>query len=544
MANKKHKQSLLSGVLAGSLGIFISKALGLFYVVPLNSLAGGSNMFYYSVTYSYYDLLLKVCSAGIPFAIAALVAKYVDREDYKSAILIKKLGTSFIMALSFTVTILFMLMSKNIASHVLGPTASIEDIKQLIALFRILLLALVFVPLLSSIRGYYQGLKRMDIYATSQVLEQFIRVFSIVFLGFLAVKVFNFDGIYAIYMAILAAGISAILTILYFVLASKDENLEIEKKIAEQESEAIAKDVAMKEIISLGVPYVVISFLGTCSPLIDSNFFISYATRIGMDYEQAKLALGVVQTNCNKIASIPQVLTLGFSAGLVPYLTESYERRDNIALSNQLKDIFAMVVFILLPVASAIFFFAKPIYAIMYGTSQLDTTSPLLATYALVAFTDTIAPIFSSVLITLRSRKKAIVFLIITLIIKYLTFFMLVPIFNAYGMILSTACASFAMIIFGSIFLNHNYGFSLLRLANISIRTLITTLISMLPFVLINTFISMPYSGRLVVMMWFMVETMLMILIYVVVACLIHLPQDVFHIEKLSLRSILKYFKH
>ena len=63
MTNRK-KQSLLIGALTSSFGIFVSKLLGLFYVVPLNSIAGEGNMVFYSITYTYYDILLKICSAG------------------------------------------------------------------------------------------------------------------------------------------------------------------------------------------------------------------------------------------------------------------------------------------------------------------------------------------------------------------------------------------------------------------------------------------------------------------------------------------------
>ena len=71
---KGKKQSLIAGALTSSAGIFISKALGLLYVVPFTAIAGEANMSFYSVAYTYYDILLSICSAGIPFAVAAMVA--------------------------------------------------------------------------------------------------------------------------------------------------------------------------------------------------------------------------------------------------------------------------------------------------------------------------------------------------------------------------------------------------------------------------------------------------------------------------------------
>ena len=65
------KQSLLIGALTSSFGIFVSKLLGLLYYSPLSAIAGESNMAFYSIVYTYYDLLLQISQAGIPFAIAS-----------------------------------------------------------------------------------------------------------------------------------------------------------------------------------------------------------------------------------------------------------------------------------------------------------------------------------------------------------------------------------------------------------------------------------------------------------------------------------------
>ena len=232
------KQSLLMGALAGSFGIFVSKLLGLFYVVPLNSLAGESNMAFYSITYTYYDLLLKICSAGIPFAIAALVAKYLSRDDYKTVLLIKKLGASFSLALSFIVAIVFLLISSPLASAVLGSEASASDIKALNDLFYILSLALILVPFLSALRGYYQGLKLMKEYAASQVIEQLVRVSGIIILGFICVSILHLDSIYAIYMAIFSAALGALFAIIYVLRSAKDTDKEITLKAQSATKEA------------------------------------------------------------------------------------------------------------------------------------------------------------------------------------------------------------------------------------------------------------------------------------------------------------------
>ena len=395
------KQSLLIGALASSFGVFVSKMLGLLYYSPLSSLAGEGNMAFYSITYTYYDLLLKISSAGIPFAIAAIVAKYVAHEDYKTAMVVRKLGTSLVMAISVFSAFIFIFCSGSIARQSLGNLASDADIANLKNLFMILILAVILVPYLSVIRSYYQGLKRLDLYASSQVLEQFVRVFFILIAGFVVVKILKFDSIYAIYTAIMAAGIAAFVAILFFKKSTKEDDRRIDELIKNQEGEAADTRYIFKEIVDLGVPYLLISFLGSSGPLVNTSFFLSHVTASGgMPQAEAVLSLGILQANCSKLNAIPQVLTSGFCAGLVPYLTESLVKQDYRQMNKQIMQILNTVLYILIPVLFIFNFFARDVYYIMYGNSNLDLGTSLFKASNYYAFTETVLTILSSIMIT------------------------------------------------------------------------------------------------------------------------------------------------
>ena len=521
----KTKRSLLTGALAGSFGIFISKLLGLFYVVPLNYLAGEANMAFYSITYTYYDLLLKVCGAGIPFAIAALAAKYLSREDYKTVLLIKRLGVSLIMALSFIVTAIFLMVSGPLSSSILGDQATASDIEILNNLFYILALALILVPFLSSIRGYYQGLKLMKEYGVSQVLEQIVRVSGIIFLGLLFVNILRLDSIWAIYMAILAAAIGALFAVIYILISGRSIDAEILELAKDSEREARPTKDIIKEIMSLGIPYLVISFLGTTSSLINSNFFLDYASDI-IGYDQAMLALGILQVNTNKLAAIPQVLTLGFSAGLVPYLTEAFERNDLKTLRSYIAQILETVLYFLIPIVAWFVVYARPIYYIMYGGSNLDMGQEIFLVSCLTTFTDTIAPIISSMCITLRLRKLTIVSLALSTIVKLLTFYVAIDIFGYNGMAVSTAIASLFAIVFNLYVLKYSYQVSYGRVLKRMCLMFIAAAISCIPILLdMCGILSFSYEGRVVCIIILGLCGIISLVVYIGISFSLGLPQ-------------------
>ena len=156
---KRVKQSFIAGALTSSAGVFISKFLGLFYIVPFTAMATQPNMHFYSAAYSLYDTMLMICSAGIPFAVSAMVAKYVSREDYKTALLVRRLSMGLMLFSGFMMAMILVMFSGPFAQFSSSQTATQQNIDTLQNVICYLSLSLVLVPFLSAYRGFYQGLK-------------------------------------------------------------------------------------------------------------------------------------------------------------------------------------------------------------------------------------------------------------------------------------------------------------------------------------------------------------------------------------------------
>lgn len=546
MAKEKilKKESLLIGALTSSFGVFVSKALGLLYYSPLSGMAGEENMVFYSVTYTYYDLLLKISSAGIPFAIAALVAKYVAKDDYKTALVVKKLGISLVMGLSVISAIIFILFSEPLARQSMGALASAQDIQYLKNLFLILIVAVILVPYLSAIRSYYQGLKRLDLYASSQVLEQLVRVLTIIVGGYICVQILKLEKIWAIYSAIAAAGFAALIAIIFFKIMTKKDDERINELIKAQKSKALANNAIFKEIVALGVPYLFISFLGTAGPLINTTYFLSYVTSAGgMPMESAKLSLGILQANCSKLLAIPQVLTSGFCAGLVPYLTESKEKKDFDKLAKQVIQILDTVLFILIPVLFIFFFFAKDIYFIMYGNANLEIGTNLFKVSLATGFTETILPILSSIMITLGLKKESTLTLFGSFIVKFATFFICVKYLWAAGMTASTCIASVGAIAIYLYMLNKNFDIKFSKTIKRMLIIIAVSLIMVVPAITIHYFLPFNYESRLLSLVIMGVLGILMLVTYFVVGVKFHLPQTILGMKDINIKGLIKRFK-
>ena len=79
--NDKMKNSLILGGLTSSAGIFLTKVIGIIYVIPFSALATEPNLSYYARAYNIYEIVLNVSIAGMPYAIATLIAKYQLKKE-------------------------------------------------------------------------------------------------------------------------------------------------------------------------------------------------------------------------------------------------------------------------------------------------------------------------------------------------------------------------------------------------------------------------------------------------------------------------------
>ena len=529
MTNKR-KQSFIAGALTSSAGIFISKALGLLYIVPFTAMAGEANMVFYSKTYTYYDLLLQVCSAGIPFAVAALVAKYANREDYKTVVLIRKLSTSILLTSGFLMAVLFSLLSKPLSTMILGPNSTPSDIQTQSNLFMILSIGIFLVPFLSSFRGFYQGLKELKAYAFSQVLEQLVRVISLLGLGAIVIYVLNFNGIASVYTAIVSISIAALATIVYFLNFDKKNYYVINRAARMQKTPAKDKKEIIIEIISYGIPFLISSVLGSSMDFVNTNFFQSAMAASGYPYEEAKLLEGIIQVQCNKLTSIPQVLALGFSSGIVPYLTISLEKHDWKGLQKNVLDCLDTVLYIALPMCFCLLVLARPIYYLMYGSTNLDYGQEALAWSSLLAITGTISPICTSMMMTLRQRKRNISYLLIGFVVKCVTFYPMIQAFGYIGAITSSVLTSCVIIFLNLQCISNCFRVNYQRVFIRAVKMIVCLIACNGAFFLLNYCgLTFNYDSKLVTFGLLAVYGIVCLIVYVYTTSLLRLPQKIFN---------------
>ena len=184
------KNTFLNGAFITTLGIIITKSLGIIYVIPFHSLIGEDGGALYGYAYTVYTFIISLSSAGIPLAISRIVSEYQTLGYYKA----KKRAFILAKRISIILGVLFflimMLFAPIIAKSILGDISGGNTVQYVSFVIRVISSAILIVPLLSIYRGYFEGHRFMSPPSISQVIEQLFRVTLILLGSYVSMKVF------------------------------------------------------------------------------------------------------------------------------------------------------------------------------------------------------------------------------------------------------------------------------------------------------------------------------------------------------------------
>lgn len=428
------KQSIIAGGLISSAGIFIAKFLGLFYAVPFNTiLESSSNIAIYGVAFNIYSYVLNVCTAGFPFAIATMIAKYSSRGDYQTSLLIKKLSSNLMISLGLIAMLFLLLFATPLAPLVIPQDAN--DVTSMRNVLMMISAALFFVPILSSMRGFYQGLKHMEVYALSQVLEQIARIAFLLITSAAAVYIFQANRVWAVYFGAMSTTVAAILAIIHLKLYDRKQMVEIKKLAKVQAVEPNKeKGVILKELIFIAFPYFIVAILGYSDTIINTIFVNNGLQKHYLQLDQVQqlgqarmneitTIIAAINYGVLKLMSIPMILAPGFSSAIIPHITSALVTKDDKLVQKNIRDCIDIVLYIGMPISFCLFVFAKPLYSVLFypgSDEQLALCAQVLSWFSIEAFLSTLGPIFTSLMMAVGLRRLNIRNLIIMVSLKFM----------------------------------------------------------------------------------------------------------------------------
>ncbi|MBR0536211.1 MAG: polysaccharide biosynthesis protein [Clostridia bacterium] len=421
MADKSaKKQNVLGGAMVLVVATALVKIIGAVYKIPLTGIIGSLGRGYFASAYNIYTPIYAISMAGLPVAVSTIVSKNVALGKYRDVKQVMKITFPLFLALGIVGTGALLLAARPYVDSVGSPYA----------IFSVYAIApsILFCCMMSTYRGYYEGLNNMYPTAISQVIES---IGKLVFGLVLSYGVINYataevaangqvfgqmaegDALPAIVYAVAAAAailgvtLGTVFGTIYTVLRHKIKKDGISKDMLVNSPLATRNKDTVSEIIKIAVPTAVSSLVLNITNFIDtwmiqnrlkSVVAESFSVIMGIygdSIEQASISsdaihtflYGAYDTTLDFRNLIPTIMmTLGVSA--IPIISGARAKNDGKTINETVNTVFRTTMLIALPAGAGFFALSEPILSLLYtGTenqSGIAVAAPVLALYGLM----------------------------------------------------------------------------------------------------------------------------------------------------------------
>jgi len=348
--------------------------------------------------------------------------------------------------------ILMNLLATPIAKIVISDDDQVFTVEQVATVLRWVSFALLVVPIMSSIRGFFQGNGEFLPTSVSQLVEQIARIIVLLGGAFIVVVIFKGEPITAINFAVFAAFIGALagLVVLYMFWRKLKPGLDA-KLATSIPSGEYSTSKMMKQLFIYSIPVIFVGLANSLFQLVDMITFNRTMASIGLAAVTDTL-FSMLNFLTHKIVMIPVMLATGFSMALVPTITKMYTQGDTQSLRNALDKTYQVLLFITIPAAVGITLLAPEIYHTLY--SQSEAGASVLAHYAPVAILFALFSVTAAILQGIEYQKWIIFSLLTGVLVKLVTNIPLIKWLEVDGAILATALGYLTTVVINIVVIN------------------------------------------------------------------------------------------
>ncbi len=434
MKEQTMKEKMLRGSAWMTAGSIISRILGALYIIPWYSWFGSDKLqanALYTKGYTVYSIFLMIAISGIPSAVAKQVAHYNSKNEYGVSKRLFKTSLMALFILGAVCTLVFWLIA---------PFISQGD-PRMVSIYRSLALALLVIPAMSLLRGYFQGFQDMAPSALSQLIEQFLRIIYMLLATYITIKVMGLPFEVGVWQSTFAAFIGAVGGTLLLVGYYLKHKKRLDELVSQSNDQLeITNKTLLKEVLYQALPFIFIACAMSMFNLVDQFTFPVIMQQAGAySMTQINALYALFAGNANKLIMIVVALSTAMATTAIPLLSEAVARRDSALMKKQLLESLELLFFVMLPAVFGMAAVNRPLYLVFYGYEA--TGIFVLAISAYVALAMGLFNVLGSLLQGIYENKQAIKYTTLGLGVKLVLQYPLTLWLGVFGPLLATGIA-------------------------------------------------------------------------------------------------------
>lgn len=419
--NKKKQQSFEYGAIILLCSTILVKVIGAVFKIPLSNLIGDVGFGYFSSAYDLFTPIYTLSMAGLPIAVSKIVAVNMAQNEYGNVRQALKVTRRLFWITGF--------VGLAVMLALIYPFVNLTDAtgKTVYSLFAIAP-SLLFCCVMSTYRGYYEGLRNMYPTAISDIIEAIGKLVLGYGFAYITMKISGnlaFSAAAAMLGITVGAGASALFLRLRFMI--KGDGISAQEL---KETPAINNDrVAARALIAVAIPIVLASLANSVASLVDVSMVkwqLTHLVADKADYLREIYKVSIEDYNASGIskelltnAEIPTFLygirskaftiynlvptitsVLGVSA--LPVIASAWTVKDRKVIKRNVESTVKLTAIIAMPAGVGFFAIGNYIMGFLYsGVASFEIGGSMMRIYG-------IAAVFAGLAIPMTSMLQAI----------------------------------------------------------------------------------------------------------------------------------------
>ncbi|MCK9478925.1 MAG: polysaccharide biosynthesis protein [Firmicutes bacterium] len=396
----KNKQSFLYGAMVLVAASFLVKILGAIFKIPLAVLIKVDGMGLFNTSYTLYTFFV-LAAKGFSIAVSKMVSESAALEKRREADKIFYVSFVVLGILGAAGSALLYFNAQNFSSMFGNTRASM--------CIRAIAPSVLFVTLVSALRGYFQGMQNMYPTAFSEVIEALGKLVIGMALALLFIRSSIEQAAAGAVLGVTASTLLGLLFIAIVFIASKRK---FEKGAGGKVRGARS---IIKQLLIISLPITIGASVASLANIVDvmtimnrlqtiarvtPEFVIKYQSIIGGSFdgrineELANKLYGLYSGYAVLLFNLPLTMIVALSTSVLPAISSAITRRDSKGAQTITKSAIRITILFSLPCAVGLCVLAAPVLNLVFSNSLaadlLRTISIAIVFVSLVQVTNAI----------------------------------------------------------------------------------------------------------------------------------------------------------
>jgi len=337
----------------------VVKVLGAFYKIPLQMVIGVKGYGYFTTAYDIYAVLLLIATAGLPVAMSRMISQASALGNYNQVRRVYSVARSIFLGLGLASTAAMMLFAKQLAAFQQQPDAWSS--------IAVLGPCALFMGMISTYRGFFQGQGNMKPTSVSQVIEALIKLPIGLAVAYLLMKYTQDMGLSAA-GAIFGVTVSCLVSVVYLNRKVASEKAEL----PHSEDVPMGRGTVAKGLLAIAVPITIgAAGLQLLTVLEQSLYMGQLLGGLGLSQDAADEMKGVYSMTTT-IFNMPCAFIIPITVSIIPAITSHLTLENHRGVKETEESAARITGLIGLPCSVGLAVLARPVMSLLGGyTGQL-----------------------------------------------------------------------------------------------------------------------------------------------------------------------------